>query len=520
MPHTAHPDIPNWVQHRRWWWLLLGVWTCTVAVAWLLHARELREQGIQVATEGARHMFRMVMLTRDWNASHGGVYVPVTPRTQPNPHLQHPKRDLTTSDGTQLTLVNPAFMTRLIAEMAASDSGVVFRLTSLKPIRPENAADVWEQAALQAFERGQPEALSIEPGPRGDELRYMAPLRVREACLACHASQGYRVGDIRGGISVSQRYAPIAASARTAMQQAALTYSAVWLLVALAGWLLLTQLRNRWFDLTHQMHELENTRHELVQAEKMASLGRMVAGFAHEINTPIGVAVGAVSCNTDSLARLNALLSQDEVNEDDLRAELSNLQQGSDLAQANLRRAANLVQNFKRTSIDQTAEPPREFDCRELIDDVLFALHGTLKRLPIGVQVDCPAQLRVNGQPGAVGQLLNNLVTNAVQHAFDNGERPGQIHITARQVGDHIRLMFADDGKGVTAEQLAHLFEPFYTTRRAQGGSGLGLYVAYNIVTSQLGGSIQCHSQSGLGCTFDIRFPAKAKGGAGNAGVI
>ena len=502
--------MPSWVRQRRWWWVLLAVWTGTVAVAWLLHARELREQGIQVATEGARHMFRMVMLTRDWNASHGGVYVPVTPTTQPNPHLQTPKRDLTTTDGTRLTLINPAFMTRLIAEMAASEAGVIFRLTSLKPIRPENAADAWEQAALQSFERGTTEALSVEPSPRGDELRYMAPLKVREACLPCHASQGYQVGDMRGGISVTQPYAPIAASARSAMRQSALTYGAVWLLVATAGGLLLTQLRSRWFDLTHKIQELEDTRQELVQAEKMASLGRMVAGFAHEINTPIGVAVGAVSHNAESVARLATLLDQDEVNEDDLRTELTSLQQGSDLAQANLRRAANLVQRFKRTSIDQTAELPRTFDCRELVDDVLFTLQGTLQHVPIAIRVDCPSPLSVHSQPGAIGQLLTNLVTNAVQHAFDNGARAGEVRITISHDNGHLRMVFADNGKGMTAEQLAHLFEPFYTTRRAQGGSGLGLYVVYNLVTSQLGGSIQCHSQPDQGCTFDIRFPTQA----------
>lgn len=109
---------------------------------------------MQVATEGARNMFRMVVLTRSWNASHGGVYVPVTPRTLPNPYLDIARRDVTTTDGRSLTLINPAYMTRLIAEMAESDSGAIFRLTSLLPVRKENAPDPWEQAALQSFEAG------------------------------------------------------------------------------------------------------------------------------------------------------------------------------------------------------------------------------------------------------------------------------------------------------------------------------------------------------------------------------
>jgi hypothetical protein len=145
---------------------------------------DIHKQSIQVAAEGARNMFRMVLLTRSWNASHGGVYVPVTAQTQPNLYLQAPRRDITTTDGQQLTLVNPAYLTRLIAEMAKSDSGAVFRLTSLRPIRPQNTPDDWERAALSAFEKGSTEALSVEATPQGRMLRYMA----RSCCAGAGSS--------------------------------------------------------------------------------------------------------------------------------------------------------------------------------------------------------------------------------------------------------------------------------------------------------------------------------------------
>ncbi|MGI9132680.1 MAG: ATP-binding protein, partial [Rhodoferax sp.] len=338
--------------------------------------------------------------------------------------------------------------------------------------------------------------------------RYMAPLMVEKPCLRCHASQGYKVGDVRGGISISQWYAPIVAAMAPSIVQTQRSYLAMFLLTSAIGWLLLELLRRRWMDLADKIDELEATRGELVLSEKMASLGRMVAGFAHEINTPVGVAVGAVSHNADTLNHINQLLSQEDVSEEALRAALDGLRQSSTLAMSNLRRAANLVQSFKRTSVDQSSEQTRPFEMRELFDDVLFALHSTLKKLPIQISVHCPDTLRINGAPGLIEQLLTNLLMNAIQHAFDDAERAGKISIEASRQGDEVHLVFTDNGKGMAAATLGRIFEPFFTTRRGQGGSGLGLYICYNIVTTRLGGSIRCDSQPDAGCRFDIRFPA------------
>lgn len=399
-------------------------------------------------------------------------------------------------------------MTRLIAEMAKSDLGAVFRLTSLQPLRPQNAPDDWERAALTTFESGVKETLSLEATPSGKMLRYMAPLMVVEACMQCHAEQGYHVGDVRGGISVSQDYGPIEAHTHTSIRQALWVHAAVFALISILGWTLLELLRKRWLDLATKIGELEATRGVLVQSEKMASLGRMVAGFAHEINTPVGVAVGAVSQHDDILRRIDKMLEQEDVSEEALRSELDSLRSGSDLALANLRRTAGLVQSFKRTSIDQSSDQLRDFQMQEVIRDVLFVLNNLLKRLPVQVRVQCPDDLKLYGAPGLIEQLLTNLIMNAIQHAFAGGTSTGNIEISASQERGQVQLQFSDDGVGMTAEQLARVFEPFYTTRRKDGGSGLGLYICYNIVTSKLGGSIQCHSAPQAGCRFDIRFPA------------
>ncbi len=494
---TQPSELPALIRQRRYWLILLLLWAVIVMLALLAHVADLRQQSIAVATEGARNVFRMVMLTRSWNEKHGGVYV-----TQASDTAEFDRAE------PNYTLISPAHMTRLISELAASDAGAVFHLTSLNPMRPENQADAWEQDALRAFEAGAKEMISIEPSANGDLLRFMAPLQAKAPCLSCHAHQGYRVGDIRGGISVTQRYSAIAAPTERSIRQAALTYGAGFLLVSMAGWLLLELLRRRWLDLAGKIDELTATRGELVQSEKMASLGRMVAGFAHEINTPVGVAVGAVSQQDETLNDIDRLLGAEDVSEDALRAELASLRTGGALALSNLRRAANLVQSFKRTSIDQSSDEVRAFGMKALIDDVLFTLHHQFKRLPITVQVTCAQDLHLLGTPGLLEQLLTNLLINAIQHAFDNGQRPGRIDIGAARDGANLHLSFSDDGVGMSAEHLARVFEPFYTTRRGQGGSGLGLYISYNIVTVKLGGSIRCSSTLGAGTRFDIRFTA------------
>ena len=138
-------ETPLFLRQRPWWLIPLAGWGFAVGFSMLSHVEEMRRHTLEVATEGARNMFGMVVLARAWNAEHGGVYVPVSDKAQPNPYLEHPRRDVTTTDGRKLTLVNPAYMTRLIAELAEKTGGTVFHITSLNPIRPKNTPDPWER---------------------------------------------------------------------------------------------------------------------------------------------------------------------------------------------------------------------------------------------------------------------------------------------------------------------------------------------------------------------------------------
>ncbi len=266
---------------------------------------------------------------------------------------------------------------------------------------------------------------------------------------------------------------------------------------------------DRTAELVDANTRLKEEQEKVLEAEKMASLGRMVAGFAHEVNTPVGVAVGAASQSQELVAELGALLSQDEVTEEQLRSRLAMLDEVAELTLSNLRRAADMVQRFKRTAVDQTSEHERDYDLAEVIEDVQRSLQNAFKNTPIKLVVDCAEGLSLYGPAGTLVQLLTNLMQNSRMHAFADGKRPGTISIRAGIDGDRVKIDFSDDGAGMSDETLQHIFEPFYTTRRGSGGSGLGLYITYNLVTQGLQGSIHCVSSPDAGTRFHIEFPRR-----------
>jgi signal transduction histidine kinase len=260
-------------------------------------------------------------------------------------------------------------------------------------------------------------------------------------------------------------------------------------------------------ELKAKIEELTRAHNELVQSEKMASLGRLVAGFAHELNTPIGVAVGSASTLQNKAKFINELLEQDEVDEDDLVSALETIDQAATLTLSNLRRAARLVSSFKRTAVDQTSEKVRQFDVKITIEDVIHTLHNQFKRTAIEIQVDCPSNLLIYSIPGSLEQIITNLMMNSLIHGFNQGKEAGQIQISVRLEEARLHIDYADTGKGIAPDALEKIFEPFFTTHRAHGGSGLGMYISYNIVTSQLNGTMTCESTFGEGVQFKIEFP-------------
>ena len=269
------------------------------------------------------------------------------------------------------------------------------------------------------------------------------------------------------------------------------------------------QLEKKNLELEKAYSKLQRVQEELIQSEKMASLGRLVSGFAHEINTPIGIALTASSSLCTAQQTISAMLSQEEVDEEDLVSNLEVIREAAELTLSNTRRAAELVKSFKRTSIDQSAETRRLFDMCEVIQDVTVSLVSRFRQTAIEIVSNCPGTVNVYGYPGAISQILTNLMMNSLIYGFDDGKLPGKILIEVEAKDNMLHFDYADTGKGMEEDVVRHLFEPFFTTRRARGGTGLGMYICYNIVTSRLKGSITCESSPGRGSVFHITFPVE-----------
>jgi len=285
-------------------------------------------------------------------------------------------------------------------------------------------------------------------------------------------------------------------------------------LITFAGTWALSRSRSRLtrqaLELRNKVAQLEQAQQQLIQSETMASLGRMVAGFAHEINTPVGIALGAASQIDSTSQSLTELLQQEEVEEDDLLDKLQTLQQASNLTINNLNRAAKLISSFKRSSVDQTSNQIRSFLPSEMIQDVLNALKNKLKQSNISINISCSKTLKIKGQPGLLDQVFTNLILNSFNHAFKNGHVSGIINIDIELRNNTLFLNFQDNGSGMNRQTLEKIFEPFFTTDRVEG-TGLGLYICYNIIKSELKGHINCQSEVNHGTRFEMSFPVNSK---------
>lgn len=263
-------------------------------------------------------------------------------------------------------------------------------------------------------------------------------------------------------------------------------------------------------DLRATVDELHTTQAQLIAAEKMASLGRLVAGLAHEINTPVGIAVTAASVWEDHTSELWQLYRNGQMKRSDLEEFLQTITESGKLISNNLQRAAALIQSFKQVAVDQSSEAARDINLKEYITEVVTSLHPELKRTRLTVTISGDDELMLKSYPGALSQIITNFIINSITHAYPP-DSTGHLTITIARQQDKVCLYYGDDGQGIPPEQQHKIFEPFFTTRRSQGGSGLGLHIVYNLVTQKLGGTISFQSQLGVGTSFTILLPLQLK---------
>jgi signal transduction histidine kinase len=243
------------------------------------------------------------------------------------------------------------------------------------------------------------------------------------------------------------------------------------------------------------LEDLRQTQDELVRSEKLAALGALVAGVAHELNTPIGNSLMVASSFAEDSDKLLTEFSGGSLRKSALEKYVNEAQEASELLVRNLGKAADLVNSFKQVAVDRTSSRRREFKLAEVVNEILVTLRPGFKRLPIKVEAAVAESISLDSYPGPLGQVLSNLIENAIIHGFEGGQAGGRVEISASELpGDEIELIISDNGKGIPVGDQGRVFDPFFTTRFGHGGSGLGLHIVHHLVTQVLGGSIKVRS--------------------------
>jgi PAS domain S-box-containing protein len=634
-------------------WILMGTLIMVGSLVWNINRQE--NETIQLATIEARTVYDKDLIYHRWATQHDGVFVPITDKTQPNPYLNHiPGANVTTTSGDKLTLVNPEYMIRQVYNMQSRDYEPIEHITSLDPVRPENAADEWETKALESFEEGEAEAVSVENIGGVPYLRFMRPMITEKGCLKCHAVQGYEVGDIRGGISVAIPLEPLLGIAKAHNFATAVAHITFWIL-GLAGiflgtyWLTLT-IRERekieartgsiidnmldglitldnkknikslnpaatrsfgylseevvgnsiyklfrlpkeykilsgreeytyedFILATNTPYELVGCRKDgsifqveislsetkvgedflgilmvrdltarkeaekalresqqyLIKQEKLASLGTMVAGIAHEINNPaqaIGFSMEGLKMNTEYVKKFLGELkkcfadnTQDLVSKRDhlfrLVEELDLdlvLEDIDDIAERNIESVIRINKIIKSTKrMAHFEDDFIECDFNTIVNDAVTLTHNQVK-YDLTVELDLASDLpKFQGMSQELGQVFINLIINALDAMKDKKLGKSEALLIIKTAYNpktkQLEASFKDNGTGIRDDVLSKIFDPFFTTKGFDKGTGLGLNLSHLIVEAH-DGWLKVDSEYGVGTTFTVLISTEIPG--------
>lgn len=465
--------------------MLLG-WTLVVVVSFYSLNKQSLEHHKENVLVSTRTLFKQIVLTRTWNSRMGQVYVPVSSKIQPNPYLDIPYRDVITNKGVKLTTVNPAYMTRLISEIAKEFTEIQYHITSLKPLRPGNKPNLWEGKQLLTFAKGRKEAYGISLHKDKHIFRYMAPLFVKKECLPCHAKQGYKIGDIRGGIAVYVPFVPHKVDLKVALTHG---------LLALIGYIGILFL---------SVYEEKNNK-IILESQKEAERGNraktdFLLSMSHEIRTPMNAIIG-----------MTDLVMQTDVTEESLEY-LITVKEASN----HLLSVINEILDSSRLETGKKVLDKRTFILEDLLFSCtnLFKFQAKEKGIDICLNIDEDIPQYFYGDADSLLQILINLVGNALKFTME-----GSITIEVHEEKNNLENEIPDDffivcfsvkdtGIGIPEENIEHLFEKFEQVRDVSGdyrtkekGTGLGLYITKSLI-ELMDGEIHLKSNPGKGSDF------------------
>jgi C4-dicarboxylate-specific signal transduction histidine kinase len=254
------------------------------------------------------------------------------------------------------------------------------------------------------------------------------------------------------------------------------------------------------------MEQLKKTQEQLVESEKLAALGGLVAGVAHEVNTPLGIAVTATSVVKDITNEATQAFANQSLTSEQFSMLMEQLTESSTMLEHNLNRAAKLIRDFKQTAVDQVSESRSQFNIHQVLEALIASLHPETRKVPVVPELKGQQSLTMNSLPGVLTQVISNLIMNSINHAFHD-QPTAQIEIEFRELEDLVIVEYRDNGCGVEESLHQKIFEPFYTSKRGKGGSGLGLNLVFNLVKQKLKGELTFKSELDKGVYFELRLP-------------
>lgn len=499
MPPTTPPEKLQKATRSflsRYVGVLVVFWTVVVALSASWNHKRNHENFKDLTLQKARDIFATHILYRSWSSIHGGVYAPISDFTPPNPYLDVAERDIVTPSGRELTLVNPAYMTRQVFSIQQKDASIREHMASLNPLNPINRALSWEAEALRTFEKGSDEFHQFVETHDGVKLRFMKPLVTEEACLKCHADQGYKVGDIRGGLSIIFPTAHLSAMDRQENSFVIGIHVVLWLAGItgiLIGYVSTQRLEDKRLHMEEELLTSKEDAEELARDAQTANRAKsaFLAAMSHEIRTPLNGVIG-----------MNSLLLKSELNEDQRRYAETAYQSGEVLLEV-----IDQILDYSKIEADRMVLQSEAFNLAQLGEDVTLMLAPRAHEK--GVECSCLIHKSVprwvEGDPGRIRQVLTNLMVNAVRFTHAGHVTLEVKNLTPSREIPRLRFEVRDSGIGIREEDQAKLFEPFQqvdnSSTRQYGGTGLGLTISRRLV-ELMGGFLDVKSKPGQGSNF------------------
>ncbi len=462
------------------------LWTAVIAASFTWNVRQVRRTTLDEALIQAEVAFEKDIIYRRWNTLHGGVYARITDTTLPNPYLTVPEREVTTVSGSKLTLINPAYMTRQANDLAGPDFTVRGRITSLNPLRPENAPDEWEREALRAMERGETQVSEVTVLNGEEFMRLMRPLVTEEGCLPCHADQGYRVGDVRGGLSASVSMAPLRQIERQNLRTLTWAHLGLWILGLVGHFFGTRELVRSERD---RLQAEEDTR---VYAGRLEETNRLKDLFIdimrHDLLNPAGV----IKCYVGYLL---------ESETDPRKRELA---ERIDLVNTKLTEMIENASKYSRLEEMESVERSRQDLGRIVRDSVsLVTCQAGSEELRVDFLCEGEYPVWVNSM---IGDVFVNLTSNVYKYAASGG----RLEIGILDDDGAWRVTFRDFGPGISDEDKEKIFTRFERlNKEGVKGTGLGLAIAKRLVDLH-DGRIWVEDNPEGGCVFCVSLPKEA----------